>query len=159
MILKFYLGKTNVKIEILFLDYLYNNLCLIISMGYRSFKNIEVKMAKMVKLKLSLVFFLFLPFTVVSHPDGITPYWYPSSFIYGYVTGCADQVEKDQIPFTKEFWPEQVRSICGCVVDAFRHSVTYEEIIDNSTNQKMVAIASATFPICVRQESIRKGSQ
>ena len=112
----------------------------------------------MYKLKLSLVFFLFLPFTVISHPDGATPYWYPSSFIYGYVTGCADQVEKDQVPFTKEFWPEEVRSICGCVVDAFRHSVTYQEIIDNSTNEKMVAIASATFPICVTQELMKKGS-
>ncbi len=106
-----------------------------------------------------LVSLLFIIDKTHAHPDGATPYWYPSSFIYGYVTGCADQVEKDQVPFTKEFWPEEVRSICGCVVDAFRHSVTYEEIIDNSTDKKMVAIASATFPICVTQELMKKGLQ
>ena len=90
--------------------------------------------------------------TVKAHPDGAKPYWYPSSFIYGYVTGCADQVEKNQLPFTQSMWPEQVRSVCSCVVDAFRHSVTYQEILDNSTNSEMVMIATATFPICVQQE-------
>ena len=84
-----------------------------------------------------------------AHPDGATPYWYPSNFIYGYITGCADQVEKNQIPFTEVMWPEQVREVCGCVVDAFRHSVTYEEILDNATNNEMVLIATATFPVCV----------
>ena len=89
---------------------------------------------------------------IKAHPDGAKPYWYPSSFIYGYVTGCADQVEKNQAPFTQSMWPEQVRSVCSCVVDAFRHSVTYQEILDNSTNAEMVMIATATFPICVQQE-------
>lgn len=84
-----------------------------------------------------------------AHPDGATPYWYPSNFIYGYINGCADQVEKNQIPFTEVMWPEQVREVCGCVVDAFRHSVTYEEILDNATNNEMVLIATATFPVCV----------
>ena len=76
-----------------------------------------------------------------AHPDGATP--------YGYINGCADQVEKNQIPFTEVMWPEQVREVCGCVVDAFRHSVTYEEILDNATNNEMVLIATATFPVCV----------
>ena len=84
-----------------------------------------------------------------THPDGATPYWYPSSFIYGYINGCADQVEKNQLPFTEMMWPEQVREVCGCVVDAFRHSVTYQDILDNATNNEMVLIATATFPVCV----------
>ena len=92
-----------------------------------------------------------------AHPDGATPYWYPSSFIYGYINGCADQVEKNQIPFTQVMWPEQVREVCGCVVDAFRHSVTYEEILDNATNNEMVLIATATFPVCV-DEVLRRSS-
>ena len=89
-----------------------------------------------------------------AHPDGATPYWYPSSFIYGYVTGCADQVEKNQVPFTQQMWPDEVREVCSCVVDAFRHSVTYQEILDNSTNAEMVLIATATFPACV-EETLR----
>ena len=100
---------------------------------------------------LSLLGFIHITETM-AHPDGAKPYWYPSSFIYGYVTGCADQVEKNQVPFTQLMWPEQVRSVCSCVVDAFRHSVTYQEILDNSTNAEMVMIATATFPICVQQE-------
>ena len=42
-----------------------------------------------------------------AHPDGATPYWYPSSFIYGYINGCAESVEQGQFPFTEEFWPDQ----------------------------------------------------
>ena len=92
-----------------------------------------------------------------AHPDGATPYWYPSNFIYGYITGCADQVEKNQVPFTQQMWPEQVREVCGCIVDSFRHSVTYEEILDNATNATMVLIATATFPVCV-DEVLRRNN-
>ena len=96
---------------------------------------------------------------VFAHPDGATPYWYPSNFIYGYINGCADQVEKNQIPFTSMMWPEQVRSVCGCVVDAFRHSLTYEVITDNATNNEAVLIATATFPVCVDEELARASGQ
>ena len=106
----------------------------------------------------SLCLFLLLLFIdkTHAHPDGATPYWYPSSFIYGYVEGCADSVEQGQLPFTEEFWPVEVRSICACVVDALRHSMTYEEILDNATNAQTSLIVSATFPICINEESTRK---
>ena len=90
--------------------------------------------------------------TVKAHPDGAKPYWYPSSFIYGYVVGCADSVEQNQAPFTEEMWPDQVRSVCGCVVDALRHSLTYQEITDNETNASAQLIVNATFPLCIQQE-------
>ena len=90
--------------------------------------------------------------TVKEHPDGAKPYWYPSSFIYGYVVGCADSVEQNQAPFTEEMWPDQVRSVCGCVVDALRHSLTYQEITDNETKASAQLIVNATFPLCIQQE-------
>ena len=90
--------------------------------------------------------------TVKAHPDGAKPYWYPSSFIYGYVVGCADSVEQNQAPFTEEMWPDQVRSVCGCVVDALRHSLTYQEITDNDTKASAQLIVNATFPLCIQQE-------
>lgn len=99
------------------------------------------------------------PTLLFAHPDGTTPYWYPSNFIFGYINGCADQVEKNQVPFTQVMWPEQVREVCGCVVDAFRHSVTYEEILDNATNNEMVLIATATFPVCVDEVMRRSSGQ
>ena len=89
---------------------------------------------------------------VKAHPDGAKPYWYPSSFIYGYVVGCADSVEQNQAPFTEEMWPDQVRSVCGCVVDALRHSLTYQEITDNDTKASAQLIVNATFPLCIQQE-------
>ena len=104
---------------------------------------------------ISLACMFLLIFYVVkteAHPDGATPYWYPSSFIYGYVVGCADSVEQNQAPFTQEMWPDQVRSVCGCVVDALRHSLTYQEIMDNSSVATTQMIVNATFPICIREE-------
>ena len=99
-----------------------------------------------------LVSLLFIIDKTHAHPDGATPYWYPSSFIYGYVVGCADSVEQNQAPFTEEMWPDQVRSVCGCVVDALRHSLTYQEITDNDTKASAQLIVNATFPLCIQQE-------
>ena len=95
---------------------------------------------------------------IYGHPDGGTPYWYPSSFIYGYVEGCYESVEQNQAPFTEEMWPVQVRTVCGCVVDALRHSMTYEEILDNETNAAAQLIVNATFPICIREEKIKSSN-
>ena len=92
---------------------------------------------KKIEFVLCLSCMFLLIFYVVkteAHSDGATPYWYPSSFIYGYVAGCAESVEQNQAPFTEEMWPVQVRSVCGCVVDALRHSVSYNEVMDNETN-------------------------
>lgn len=91
------------------------------------------------------------------HPDGAIPYWYPSSFIYGYINGCADSVEQKQLPFTKEMWPDDVREVCACVVDSFRHVLTYQQITDNATNSVVVNIAKATFPVCVDETRARLG--
>ena len=68
--------------------------------------------------KIILLCFFLLVFTqsIKSHPDGATPYWYPSDFIYGYINGCAESVEVSQLPFTQELWPVQVRTVCACVV-------------------------------------------
>ena len=38
-----------------------------------------------------------------AHPDGAIPYWYPSSYIYGFIDGCATEIEIAQASFTKDF--------------------------------------------------------
>ena len=106
-------------------------------------------------MKRLIIILCLSPTLLLAHPDSDTPYWFPSAFIYGYVTGCADQVEKNQVPFTQEMWPEQVREVCACLVDTLRHSVTYQEILDNATNAEMVLIATATFPVCVDEVTRR----
>ena len=110
---------------------------------------------KKIEFILCLSCMFLLVFFVVkthAHPDGATPFWYTSSFIYGYVVGCAESVEQNQAPFTEEMWPDQVRSVCGCVVDALRHSLTYQEITDNDTKASAQLIVNATFPLCIQQE-------
>jgi len=102
----------------------------------------------------SLCFLLFLFYIdkIHAHPYGAKPFWYPSTFIYGYINGCYEATEQNLVPFTKDMWPDNVKNVCACVVDALRHSLTYEEMLDNASYEKSVMIATATFPICVRQE-------
>ena len=88
------------------------------------------------------------------HPDGKVPYWYPSSFIYGYINGCYEATEYNQVPFTEDMWPENVKNVCACVVDAMRHSLTYEEMLDNASHTDAVLIAQATLPMCIQQEYV-----
>ena len=88
---------------------------------------------------------------VRAHPDGSTPYWYPSIFIYGFISGCTDTIEVNQAPMTTKLWPSEVRAVCGCVVDSLRHSVTFFEASDNSSEGKTQLIVETTFPVCVEQ--------
>ena len=34
--------------------------------------------------------------SVNAHPDGATPYWYPTTYLYGFVSGCWETVEQNQ---------------------------------------------------------------
>tara|TARA_A100001011_G_C13639758_1_gene567305 strand:+ start:139 stop:489 length:351 start_codon:yes stop_codon:yes gene_type:complete len=97
------------------------------------------------------VFIVFVYSVAFSHPDGMKPYFYPSTYIYGFVSGCAETVEQTRAPVTEELWPDGVRAVCSCVVDALRHSVTFAEAKDDSMKPKMQVIVDATFPICVEQ--------
>ena len=92
-------------------------------------------------------------FTVYAHPDGATPYWYPSSYIYGFVKGCADTVELRRAPITEKLWPDEVRSVCGCVLDSVRHSLTYQESLEEPIFQLIV---NSVMPVCVDEEMSRK---
>jgi len=104
--------------------------------------------------------FLILIFSskINSHPDGAIPYWYPSSYIFGFVNGCADTVEKSGV-FSNRFWPNEIRSICGCVVDSLRHSLTFEEVntleADNKTTVDLQTFVAITMPLCVNEKSNR----
>ena len=103
-------------------------------------------------IKITITVILVLTHSVaLSHPDGMKPYFYPSTYIYGFVSGCAETVEQTSAPVTQELWPDGVRAVCSCVVDALRHSVTFAEAKDDSMKPKMQVIVDATFPICVEQ--------
>lgn len=93
-------------------------------------------------------------FSLHAHPDGATPYWYTSAWIYGFTEGCAEKIEESQM-FSAQLWPEQVRSVCGCTVDALRHSVTFEDVQQTPINPIVQAIVDVTLPVCVEEELAR----
>jgi len=89
-----------------------------------------------------------------------TPFWYPSSYIYGFVKGCKQSVEQFQPDFTKKLWPDDVTEVCGCVVDSLRHSLTWLEVqndmtLENLYGDRMKMIVTTVLPICV--EEIQEG--
>ena len=88
---------------------------------------------------------------VIAHPDNDTPYWYPAEFIYGYINGCFEATELNQVPFTENMWPDDVKRVCACVVDAMRHSLTWQEMTDNASQSAAVVIAISTLPVCVEE--------
>lgn len=92
------------------------------------------------------------------HPDTAVPFWYPSAYMYGFINGCSETIEQSQVPFTQEMWPEQVKEVCGCVVDALRHSMTFQELTaaDAQSQAEVQLIVNATMPICVSQIQEKK---
>ena len=105
--------------------------------------------------KLSLVLLLFTN-VAFSHPDGVKPYWYPSSYTYGFVKGCWQTFSEKQA-FT-EFWPEDVQEVCGCVLDSLRHSLPWAEVESKNTEdkEKFDKIVSGVLPICILEQTKRK---
>jgi hypothetical protein len=104
----------------------------------------------MKKYLLCFVMFVMSNF-VMAHPDNATPYWYPSEFIYGYINGCYEATEYNQVPYTEHMWPDDVKRVCACVVDAMRHSLTWQEMTDNTSQSAAVIIAISTLPVCVEE--------
>jgi len=104
----------------------------------------------MKKYLLCFVMFVMSNF-VMAHPDNATPYWYPSEFIYGYINGCYEATEYNQVPYTEHMWPDDVKRVCACVVDAMRHSLTWQEMTDNTSQSVAVVIAVSTLPVCVEE--------
>ena len=94
---------------------------------------------------------------LMAHPDGATPYWYPSSWIYGFVDGCAGKIEEQGAdgmhPWVNEMWPENIRSICGCTVDSLRHAFTFSEVEGDA--EKVQMLVNVTLPVCIDEEQRR----
>jgi hypothetical protein len=90
---------------------------------------------------------------VNAHPDGATPFWYPSSYIYGFVNGCWQTVEQNEF-LSKDMWPDEIKSVCGCVIDAIRHSIPFHEAEkrDPESNRKFDEITRGVLPVCISEQ-------
>ena len=105
-------------------------------------------------LKIMIIGTGLLTASVVSaHPDGATPFWYPSSYVYGFVEGGWETIEQSRAPITQDMWPSQIKAVCGCVIDALRHSITFEEIQNSFHDPATQLIVNATLPVCISEQS------
>ena len=86
-----------------------------------------------------------------AHPDGSKPFWYPATFVYGFIDGCWETIEQSEAPITQDMWPAQIKVVCGCVIDALRHSVAFAEIEGNYMDPGIQLIVNATLPICIEE--------
>ena len=106
----------------------------------------------MKKIILCFVFLVILTKPTLPHPDGATPFWFPSTYIYGFIQGCWQSVE-DFPEMTKDMWPEDIRKVCGGVMDSLRHSITFQEIEQQEQQgvkiSKFQTLVDVTLPICI----------
>ena len=86
-----------------------------------------------------------------AHPE-VLPYWYPTTYLYGFVSGCWESVEQNQT-LAEGMWPDDIRAVCGCVIDAIRHSMPFHEPEDGSPEsiKKFDAITSGVLPQCIME--------
>ena len=100
-----------------------------------------------------LVFLILITNTIFAHPDGMKPYWYPSSYLYGFVNGCWQTVEQNEF-LSKDMWPDDIKTVCGCVIDAVRHSIPFHEAEkrDPESNRKFDEITRGVLPVCISEQ-------
>ena len=99
-----------------------------------------------------------------AHPDSKTPYWYPSTYLYGFIQGCWETVEQNQT-LAAGMWPDDIREVCGCVIDAVRHAMPFHEA--ESPNPEIKAkfdfVTSGVLPQCIMETEasilLRKGEK
>jgi len=103
-------------------------------------------------MKKLMVIMLFLPSLLWAHPDGTTPYWYPATYIYGFINGCWQTIEQKQT-LSKNMWPDDIKAICGCALDAIRHAMPFHEAESRSpeTQAKFDFITRGVLPQCIME--------
>ena len=102
------------------------------------------------RFKLLLVFLVFVATSAYAPPDGAKPYWYPSTYLYGFIQGCWETVEQNQT-LAAGMWPDDIRAVCGCVIDAVRHSMPFHEAESPNpeTKAKFDFVTSGVLPQCI----------
>ena len=83
-----------------------------------------------------LIFFLFCVMVLVSQPskaeDSRTIFEpkYPSGVIYGFINGCYIAFEDAQYK-SDQLWPDDLKNICGCMMDGLREAIPAKEFLKN----------------------------
>ena len=101
--------------------------------------------------KLVLLLILF-PTLLFAHPDSEAPYWYPSTYLYGFIQGCWETVEQNQ-SLAEGMWPDDIRAVCGCVIDSVRHSIPFHEAEGKTPEsiKKFDYITKNVLPQCIME--------
>jgi hypothetical protein len=78
---------------------------------------------------------------------------YPSGVIYGFINGCYVAFEDAQY-MQDSLWPDDLKEICGCIMDGIREAVSLQSFVDNwggKLNPKQESIANMFGMICTDQ--------
>jgi|TARA_Y100000296_G_scaffold2315_2_gene2607 hypothetical protein len=78
---------------------------------------------------------------------------YPSGVIYGFINGCYVAFEDAQY-MQDSLWPDDLKEICGCIMDGIREAVSLQSFVDNwggKLNPEQESIANMFGMICTDQ--------
>ncbi len=119
------------------------------------FENISKKIFVVLILSLVLIFSAFkvqAEEQAPTHLPQFNPYWYPSDAIYGFVKGCWEKMESTEE--LNEFWPAELQSICGCILDNIRIMITWNQFVSEwagTLKGEKAQIAASYTNMCVQR--------
>ena len=58
-------------------------------------------------------------------------FYYPSAAVYGFVGECWKTMEGMNHPITNDLWPDEVQTVCGCVLDQMRTTIPWPAFRDS----------------------------
>ncbi len=89
-------------------------------------------------------------------------YYYPSAAVYGFVQECWTTMEGFGSEMTQTLWPTELQTVCGCILDQMRMTITWREFRDEWKEELTPiqrTIASMHSDFCMKQilEMKRRG--
>ena len=89
-------------------------------------------------------------------------YYYPSAAVYGFVQECWTTMEGFGSEMTQTLWPTELQTVCGCILDQMRMTITWREFRDEWKEELtpiQKSIASMHSDFCMKQALEMKGRE
>jgi hypothetical protein len=110
-----------------------------------------------------LIFFLLGVMVLISQPKAeesktIFEPKYPSGVIYGFIEGCYLAFEDAQYKSDK-LWPDDLKDICGCMMDGLREAVPAKDFLQDwggQLNEQQQSLSNMFGMLCTEQIIRRK---
>ncbi len=97
-----------------------------------------------------------------AHDNSSLEYYYPSAAVYGFVQECWTTMEGFGSEMTQTLWPTELQSVCGCILDQMRMTITWREFRDEWKEELTPiqrSLASMHSDFCMKQALEMKGRE